>query len=184
MLMLHPARALKIALGGGLLLLSALACNLGVQVSDSDQPAPTRTASGAGGLDFGTPTSGASPSIKSLSVQGCNVAVTGQRYRVQRGDSLTSISKRFGVVLNDLIAANCIDNPNRIRVGQELIIPDGLVGGASDTSLQTYRQEALGFTFDAPQELVLHALRQQRRRRPDRHLPSGRSAQRRQSLDI
>jgi len=145
-----PARTLKITLGGGLLMLGALACNLGTQISSPDQPAPTRTASGAGGLDFSTPTRNAAGAEGALSVQGCSMAVTGQRYSVQRGESLTIIANRFGVALNDLIAANCISNPNRIRVGQELIIPDSPVSSANDTSLASYPQQALGFTFDAP----------------------------------
>jgi len=145
-----PARTFKIALGSGLLALSALACNLGTQVSTPARPAPTRTASGAGGLDFSTPTLSATQAEGALSVAGCSMAVAGQRYNVQRGDSLSAIATRFGVALNDLIAANCLDNPNRIRVGQELIIPDAPVSSANDTSLQSYSQDALGFAFDAP----------------------------------
>ncbi|MCS6835183.1 MAG: LysM peptidoglycan-binding domain-containing protein [Anaerolineae bacterium] len=138
------------ALSGGLLILSVLACNLGTQANITNQPAPTRTPSGAGGLDFNAPTPSTGPNAGALSVQGCSVVITGQRYRVQRGDSLTAIANRFGVALDDLVAANCIDNPNRIRVGQELIIPDSRSSSADDTNLQTYRQDALGFAFDAP----------------------------------
>lgn len=47
----------------------------------------------------------------------------GSRYVVQRGDNLTRISRRFGVSLSQLIAANGIRNPNYIVVGQVLIIP-------------------------------------------------------------
>lgn len=47
----------------------------------------------------------------------------GTRYVVQRGDNLTRISRRFGVSLSLLIAANGIRNPNYIFVGQVLIIP-------------------------------------------------------------
>jgi len=47
----------------------------------------------------------------------------GFRYVVQRGDNLTRLSRRFGVSLSRLIAANGIRNPNYIFVGQVLIIP-------------------------------------------------------------
>ena len=44
-------------------------------------------------------------------------------YTVQRGDSLYSISKKFGTPMDVLIAANDLKNPNLLKVGQELIIP-------------------------------------------------------------
>lgn len=47
---------------------------------------------------------------------------TGQ-YTVKSGDTLSSIARRFGVSLTDLIVANNIENPNLIRVGQILTIP-------------------------------------------------------------
>ncbi len=42
---------------------------------------------------------------------------------VQRGETLQSIAVRYGVTVQELIAANGIRNPNRIYVGQKLIIP-------------------------------------------------------------
>lgn len=45
-------------------------------------------------------------------------------YTIQTGDNLIQISKRFGVVLGDLLALNKISNPNRIQVGQVLEIPE------------------------------------------------------------
>lgn len=44
-------------------------------------------------------------------------------YVVQRGDTLFKIATRHGVSVNDLMAHNQISNPNRIFVGQRLIIP-------------------------------------------------------------
>ncbi len=51
-------------------------------------------------------------------------------YTVAKGDSVTSIAKKFGLSnISTLISANDIDNARRIQVGQKMIIPsaDGLV---------------------------------------------------------
>lgn len=44
-------------------------------------------------------------------------------YDVQQGDTLDSISKQLGVPVADLVAANAIEDPNRIEAGQRLIVP-------------------------------------------------------------
>jgi LasA protease len=46
-----------------------------------------------------------------------------QVYTVQSGDTLSSIARRFGCTVDDLIQANSLDNPNLLRVGQQLQIP-------------------------------------------------------------
>lgn len=46
-----------------------------------------------------------------------------QTYTVVAGDTLFVIAQRFGVSLDDLIAANGIVDPNRLEIGQVLIIP-------------------------------------------------------------
>lgn len=46
-----------------------------------------------------------------------------QTYVVQNGDTLYSIAIKFGVTIADIQTANNMDNPNRLAVGQELIIP-------------------------------------------------------------
>lgn len=42
---------------------------------------------------------------------------------VQQGEYLTLIADMYGVSVEDILALNDIKNPNRIRVGRELLIP-------------------------------------------------------------
>ncbi len=44
-------------------------------------------------------------------------------YKVQRGDTLEGIAKKYGIPQSELQSANNISRPNRIRLGQELKIP-------------------------------------------------------------
>lgn len=46
-----------------------------------------------------------------------------EEYTVQSGDTLAKIARRYGVSLDQLIAANRLDNPNLLYPGQVLIIP-------------------------------------------------------------
>ena len=49
---------------------------------------------------------------------------TTQTYVIKSGDNLNAIAQRFGLTVGQLLAANPdITDPNRIRVGQALIIP-------------------------------------------------------------
>jgi LysM repeat protein len=44
-------------------------------------------------------------------------------YIVQSGDSLGSIAARFGTTVQRLMSLNHISNPNRIVVGQKILLP-------------------------------------------------------------
>jgi LysM repeat protein len=48
---------------------------------------------------------------------------TQQVYIVKSGDTMGAIATRFGVTVNALMAANNLDNPNVLSIGQSLIIP-------------------------------------------------------------
>ncbi|PYI53053.1 3D domain-containing protein [Paenibacillus flagellatus] len=47
------------------------------------------------------------------------------QYQVNPGDTLYKISKAFGITMDELLAANALDNPNRLQIGQTLDIPQG-----------------------------------------------------------
>lgn len=51
------------------------------------------------------------------------LAARGQRYVVLSGESLSGIAEKFGVSVEVILAANGLDDPNKIIVGQELLIP-------------------------------------------------------------
>lgn len=58
-------------------------------------------------------------------------------YKVQPGDTLSSISRETGVSVNQLIALNGISNPSLIRVGQRLRLSEDAFVPASDTAPTT-----------------------------------------------
>ena len=69
-------------------------------------------------------------SLLSASVVGFGEAVTFQTYTVKSGDSISTISRKFGLSnISTLIAVNDISNVRTLRQGQKLKIPsmDGLV---------------------------------------------------------
>lgn len=54
------------------------------------------------------------------------VLATGERLiRVHPGDTLLELAKRYRVTYGDLVARNKLKNPDRIYVGQRLVLPDG-----------------------------------------------------------
>ena len=70
---------------------------------------------------------------------------SGPVYIVQSGDTLYSISLRFGVTVDELMAANNITDPNLLSAGQQLIIP-GLEGvtGVLDTEVIAFGDSLRG----------------------------------------
>jgi len=78
-----------------------------------------------GGDDGASPTPSASV-VPSASLEPTPVpAPTPQVYVIKSGDTLSKIAKRFDVTLDALLAANkdTIDDPDKIKVGDEIIIP-------------------------------------------------------------
>lgn len=57
-------------------------------------------------------------------IEATPVPGSGQTYTVQRGDTLFTIAQRLGTTVAAIQRANNISDPNRISVGQVLIVPD------------------------------------------------------------
>ncbi len=51
------------------------------------------------------------------------VGTASRTHVVRRGETISSIARRYGVSVEALVKANALVNPNRIHVGQKLVIP-------------------------------------------------------------
>jgi LysM repeat protein len=70
-------------------------------------------------------------------------APVAKTYRVQKGDTLSSIASQYGTSWKALADHNGLTNPNQLRVGQELRIPDSTVKSltkGSSGSLPAYKK--------------------------------------------
>jgi LysM repeat protein len=77
----------------------------------------------AGGGGGSSPTATSSHSV-APSVSPSPAAPTPQIYIVHQGDTLSRIAKKFGVTVDEIIAANpTIKNPDKIGLGAQLVIP-------------------------------------------------------------
>jgi LysM repeat protein len=72
----------------------------------------------------------ASASAAASAAPATPAAPTPQVYVIKQGDTLSKIAKKFGISVDELLAANTttIKDPNKIGLGQQIIIP---VPGAS-----------------------------------------------------
>ncbi len=81
-------------------------------------------------------------------------------YTVAPGDTLGAIATRFGVGLDELVAANAIWDPNLLSVGQVLVIPDGsgvavaAVGGAAGGSSSVVYSGPTGVVHALPGDSI------------------------------
>ncbi len=83
--------------------------------------------------------------VLALTVGPASAQSAGPVYIVQPGDTLSSIASRFGVSVDDLMAANGITDPNLLSAGQQLVIP-GLEGvtGVLDTEVVAFGDSLRG----------------------------------------
>lgn len=58
-------------------------------------------------------------------------AIGGTRVQVQQGETLYSMSRRYGIPVTELQRANNITDPSSVRMGQQIIIPVFSAGGVA-----------------------------------------------------
>jgi len=58
-------------------------------------------------------------------------------YVVARGDTLNRIAARYKASVRRIVSANKISNPDIIRIGQEILVPAGSVGGGSSNGISS-----------------------------------------------
>lgn len=75
------------------------------------------------------------PAVVVDPVEECAVPQTWTgEYRVQPGDTLTSIARRFNIDLFELAEGNCLENLNLIIPGQQLNLPGPVIGALPPTT--------------------------------------------------
>ena len=57
---------------------------------------------------------------------------------VRRGDTLYSLARRYGTTVSAIVRANGLRNPNRIYVGQRLVIPGTTAASGSSSSASVH----------------------------------------------
>jgi hypothetical protein len=79
-------------------------------------------------------------------------------YEIKSGDSLGTIASQFGVKVDDIIAVNGITDPNRVSVGQKLVIPMGGLPKTSTPQFTPLPTTTLSSGAEAPPQLAIRAI--------------------------
>jgi LysM repeat protein len=58
-------------------------------------------------------------------------------YIVQEGDTLSAIAQRYGVTIDEIVAANGLPNPDVLSIGQTIVIPNHFVTPTVDVLTET-----------------------------------------------
>jgi murein DD-endopeptidase MepM/ murein hydrolase activator NlpD len=74
---------------------------------------------------------------------------TTEIYQIRVGDTLSSIARRYGISRDELMAANGIDDPNKISIGQSLTVPVNSTGTTKNNSETTV-------TVNRPSQLLVN----------------------------
>jgi LysM repeat protein len=91
-------------------------------------PLPIETASGESGTQQtrtprATPTVGLTRTLQPTPTA-CVIPDDWEIYVVRSGDTLDGIARLVGISLEELVAANCLRDPNRIDVRQQIWVPE------------------------------------------------------------
>jgi LysM repeat protein len=114
------------------LILFLAACNLSQvdEPSNIETPIPTRTLSvqdvestEESSTIRQSPTLAPFPNQAEESEEACTPPDDWYEYTVEPGDNLSRIASLTDSTVDELIAANCLDDPNRIRVGTTILVP-------------------------------------------------------------
>jgi LysM repeat protein len=70
---------------------------------------------------------------------------SGESYKVVKGDTLTSIARRYSTTANKLAELNNISDPTRLRIGMMLKLPRQNVNGASTLEAENLSPQAKPF---------------------------------------
>ena len=123
-----------------IIMLATLACSLSSndQTNEQNAAAPTQLAAND---NSNSPTATTSPleivetsDNSGQSSDGCTPRTEWFRYVVVRGDTLFSIAGRADSSVDELTAANCLDDPTQISSGQTLYVPNEIAAGEEPRS--------------------------------------------------
>jgi LysM repeat protein len=79
---------------------------------------------GGGGSSSSASPSGSHPAASRSAAPTVVAAPTPVVYVIKKGDTLSKVANKFGVELDALLAANpAIKDPNKISLGQQIVIP-------------------------------------------------------------
>jgi LysM repeat protein len=105
-----------------LLLIAILlsACNLASNATTTPEVVPSQPAEGD---SDGVLPAGTSAPVTTSETGTCVPRGDWPLYVVVAGDNLSDIAARAGSTVDELVAANCLDDPDTLAVGQELRVP-------------------------------------------------------------
>jgi len=73
--------------------------------------------------------------------------VTGMKYKVQKNDTLDAIVSKFNSDKQKVLAYNEIPADEKLKVGQEIILPDGYISAPAPAPAPAYRTGAYGVQY-------------------------------------
>ena len=84
---------------------------------------------------------------------------TPNTYTVRAGDTISNIADEFGIAMEELMAANRLQDPNELSVGQVLVIPEVEGTGTAPDANETQSPEATSTpAAAAAQQVVINGI--------------------------